>query len=383
MSEEGSLHLDVKPSLRTIPWEERLEDHDNKSKEYLQNCLFRGCNETSVENSRRVLKAIFKRIEMNDPSHPLGKRHIVFWEFMDPERGPSRLGLLTTKLLSERLAPSTKRKYMNELVYLLDYVLAKPNIPGTSEETFLDKYGAITQTFTKYDLPRHAQDTPQRNRYALSPGLRNEFCELIRTEYLPNHPLPHIGAQYYTAIVLQTEIGARVSELLRIRSAGESCDVNWVKDRVRLFGKAKPYGGKRIRLVPLTEISREVLTVFEKVFKPMFPSSPENGYLFLNEDGLRLRPYQFWRNLRKMIQLATKFGVPVPEDLRSHDLRRTFATNELEKNPMGYRQVLKKLGHTYPSSAAPYVLATDNDVEDQQADLIDIFIDPYIEKRGT
>jgi site-specific recombinase XerD len=135
-------------------------------------------------------------------------------------------------------------------------------------------------------------------------------------------------------------------------------------------------------LVPLTDLSREVLTVFEKVFKPMFPTSIENDYLFLNDKGLRLAPYQFWRNLKEMIQLATEFGVPVPEALRSHDLRRTGATNRLEKDPLSYRKILKDLGHSYPSSGGPYFIATDDDVEDQQADLIDIFIDPYIEKRG-
>ena len=62
-------------------------------------------------------------------------------------------------------------------------------------------------------------------------------------------------------------------------------------------------------------------------------------------------------------------------------LRRTFATNEYQKNPLAYRKVLKQLGHSYPSSAAPYLIATDEDVEEQQGDLIDIFIDPYIEIR--
>jgi integrase len=74
--------------------------------------------------------------------------------------------------------------------------------------------------------------------------------------------------------------------------------------------------------------------------------------------------------------------VQVPENLRPHDLRRTFATNELQKNPLAYRKVLKHLGHSYPSSAAPYLIATDEDVEEEQGDLIDIFVDPYIDKRG-
>lgn len=70
----------------------------------------------------------------------------------------------------------------------------------------------------------------------------------------------------------------------------------------------------------------------------------------------------------------------VPDDLRPHDLRRTFATNELQKNPLAYRKVLKHLGHSYPSSAAPYLIATDEDVEEEQGDLIDIFVDPHIDK---
>ena len=117
----------------------------------------------------------------------------------------------------------------------------------------------------------HAQDRPTKPRYALSAELRDEFYEFLRTEYLPNHPLPHLGAQDYTAIVLQAEIGARTSELLGIRSSGASCDIDWQTGRVRLFGKAKAFSGKRVRTVPLTPFAMEVLRVFEKIFKPMFP----------------------------------------------------------------------------------------------------------------
>jgi integrase len=113
----------------------------------------------------------------------------------------------------------------------------------------------------------------------------------------------------------------------------------------------------------------------------MFPQSAA-GYLFLDEDGRRLSRQKFCSNFRKIVELARNSGVPIPEELRPHDLRRTFATNGLAKNPSAYRQVLRSLGHTYPSSAAPYVIATDMDVEDEQGDLIDIFIDPSIEKWG-
>ena len=225
----------------------------------------------------------------------------------------------------------------------------------------------------------HANDRPIKPRYALAPALLDEFYEFLRTEYLPSHSVPHLGAQDYTAIVVQAEIGARTSELMGIRS----CDIDWQRSCVRLFGKAKPYSGKRVRTAPLTPFGMEVSRVFEKVFKPMFPRPAASDYLFLDKDGDRLGQNQYCSNFRKIVQLAREAGLPLPEDLRPHDLRRTCATNELEENPQAYRKVLRNLGHTYPSSAAPYLIATDADVEDKMNDLIDIFINPHIDKRGT
>ena len=102
----------------------------------------------------------------------------------------------------------------------------------------------------------------------------------------------------------------------------------------------------------------------------------------LDKDGDRLTGNQYYRTFKKIVELARDAGLPLPEDLRRHDLRRTCSTNYLEENPLAYRKVLRNLGHTYPSSAAPYLIATDADVEDEVGDLIDIFVDPYIEKRG-
>ena len=142
--------------------------------------------------------------------------------------------------------------------------------------------------------------------------------------------------------------------------------------------------GPRARIIPvgLTDVIT-VLGVFEKIFKPMFPQGAASEYLFLDKDGDRLTKNQYYGNFRKIVELARDAGLPLPENIRPHDLRRTCATNKLEENPLAYRKVLRFLGHTYPSSAAPYLIATDADVEDEQGDLIDIFVSPYIDKRGT
>jgi len=156
-----------------ISWEEQLHDHNQKIEEYLQNLLFRGCTyESTIKSSKAVLNHLFDRLQIEDPNHPRGRRQILVWELLDPGLGSSRLGSLITLLLQDNLAHGTRRKYMGELRSFCDYVLAKPNIPGSSELTIIEKYGPITLTFTKYDLPMHAQDRPTKPRYALSPALR-------------------------------------------------------------------------------------------------------------------------------------------------------------------------------------------------------------------
>jgi integrase len=382
MNEVNPSDIEVQTPAHQVPWEERFEDHENKIEEYIQNCIFRGCSVEGTVRRKAELRTIFRRIEIADSTHPIGRRQLLVWDLLNPTRGSHYVNLIISSLLKDDVAPGTRRKYMSALRWLCEYVVAKPNLPGSSRISLPEKYGPLVTSFTKYDLPIHAADRPRKKRYALSPELRDDFFEFLRLEYLRNHPKPHVAARNYTAIVLQAEIGARSSELLGIRSEGESSDIDELNGRIRLYGKGKAYGGKRLRWVPLTPLAAEVLSTFLKFFRPLFPKSPDSDYLFLSEDGVRLTTFAYWKAFQRIVKCAIEFGLPLPEDLRPHDLRRTFATNKLQKNPLAYRKVLKHLGHRYPSSAAPYLIATDEDVEEQQGDLIDIFIDPYIERRG-
>jgi integrase len=360
---------------------EEAADHDSKVEEYIQNCLFRGCNPQSTVPARAaVLKSIFRRVVIEDERCPGGKRHLFVWELLNPKAGPGYLSEIIASLLAADLAPGTRRRYMNDALGLCEYVIAKPNIPGKPEVTLSDKYGPIRLTFTKYDLPIHAADKAVRKRYALSVPIKTDFIEFLRTQYLPSHPLPHIGARDYAVIVLQVEIGARASEVLGIRVSGTSCDIDRTKDRIRLLGKGSAYSGKRPRWVRLSPLAAKVLYTFEKVFRPMFPKSSHNDVLFLNQSGGRMTGKEYWKAFRKIINLANAAGVLVPEDLVPHDLRRTYATNALAENPLSYRKVLKQLGHIYPSSVAPYLICTDDEVAEEQDDLMDIFINPNIDR---
>ena len=116
-----------------ISWEEQLQDHNQKIEEYLQNRVFRGCTyESTVRGARTVLKRLFDLVPIEDPNHPGGRRHMLVWELLDPVRGSSRCGVLMSSLLQGNLAHGTRRRYLTELRSFCDYVLAKPNIPGSS-----------------------------------------------------------------------------------------------------------------------------------------------------------------------------------------------------------------------------------------------------------
>lgn len=382
MSKQSVLVGTQNEPMTGMPWEERLRDHENKIEEYLQNRFIRGCNpRTTIRGNRSALFSTFRRVQVEDATHTDGHRQLLVWELLEPVKGPYYLGLIGISMIQDDLAISTRRGYMSCLCDFCKYVLVRPHIPSGNGMTFMDKYCPMTQTLTKYDLLIHSQDRPVKKRYALAAPLVEELYEFSRTDYVANRPVPHLAARNFVAIVLQAEIGARTSELLAVRSSGNECDIDWSKQRLRIFGKGKSFSGKRIRWVPLSAYAIEVLRAFERVFKPMFPNTAESDYLFLNRDGGRLSDDQYWRIFREIVGLAREAGVQVPADLRPHDLRRTWATNALEKNPIAYRKVLKHLGHTYPSSAAPYLIATDDDVEDQQNDLMDIFIDPYVNVR--
>src|SRR5687768_17461897 len=123
-----------------IPWEERLEDHNNKKTEYLENCLFRGCNpETTIKSLDSALTSIFKRVQIEDPTYPAGRRQLLCWDLLDPKLGATYISLISTSLLQDELAPGTRRYYMRNLRLFCEFIVAKPNISGPTVATANEK----------------------------------------------------------------------------------------------------------------------------------------------------------------------------------------------------------------------------------------------------
>jgi hypothetical protein len=109
MTEPSTLHLESELASTKIPWEERLEDHENKREEFLQNCAFRGCSiDATLKDTKAILTSIFRRIKIPDSSHPAGYRHLVIWDLLNPILGSYYLGLIISSLSNDDLAPSTR-----------------------------------------------------------------------------------------------------------------------------------------------------------------------------------------------------------------------------------------------------------------------------------
>jgi hypothetical protein len=108
MSDENALHSEADAPTNVIPWDQRLEDHNYKIDEYLQNCLFLGCEiDSTIRERKAVLKSIFRRVEIEDSTHPAGRRHLLGWELLSPSLGRYYLGLIISSLLKGETAPGT------------------------------------------------------------------------------------------------------------------------------------------------------------------------------------------------------------------------------------------------------------------------------------
>ncbi len=140
--------MNTTPRGDAIPYEERRRDHENKVAEYLENCMFRGCTDETVRGFKSVLKRMFERAGTADATQPNGYWPALIWELLNPETGYLRIGALVESLLRDNIALDSRRKFITIFRGFLEYVLAKPNIPGSDGETFAEKYGPITLTLT-------------------------------------------------------------------------------------------------------------------------------------------------------------------------------------------------------------------------------------------
>jgi integrase/recombinase XerD len=112
--------------------------------------------------------------------------------------------------------------------------------------------------------------------------------------------------------------------------------------------------GNKERVVPMSPKLGRSLKRYLKVRDELVP--PEEGplpHLFLNEKGTRVTENTLRRRLYSWVR---KSGIK-KQDVKPHDLRRTFGTWFLQANPGHVRELAELMGHSDLSQVMKYALS--------------------------
>jgi integrase/recombinase XerC len=136
---------------------------------------------------------------------------------------------------------------------------------------------------------------------------------------------------YRDYVILETfyATGMRISELANLKHS----DVDFSLRQIKVLGKRN-----KERIIPMTEIVRQVLEEYLFRKKIFFPEQG-NNYLFLNSKGNRISIKSIYLGVKRSLQLGGITGKSNP-----HVLRHTFATHILN-NGADLNSVKELLGH--------------------------------------
>ena len=117
--------------------------------------------------------------------------------------------------------------------------------------------------------------------------------------------------------------------------------------------------GNKERLVPMGPKLRKSLRRYLKVREDLVPAGEIPApYLFLNEKGKRVTENTLRRRLYKWVRSS-----PIKkQDIKPHDLRRTFGTWYLQDNPGQFVELAELMGHSDLSQVMKYALSEEQRV---------------------
>lgn len=346
------------PEPARVPWPEQKADHDWIIHRYFHTFRLRNFSDETRRWSEQFITGFFDSLIVQDAAHPSGFRNLLLWDLLNPKNGGTCVSKFAEVLMVAGLKLKTRHKYLKEIKYCCEFVLAHPELPNTTDgQTAITKYGPIKQPVSKYLCPPHAPDADEADRHILSREQRDSFYEFIRGEYLPRSRRPHIVGRDLTMIELAWGSGFRISELTHVHSEGADRDIDYVNSRIRTrWGKGAKCRGKKTRWSILTSRARVVLQGYEEHIRPVFPQAESRPELFLSSMGGPLSYQECWMRLAKIVKAARQAGVTLPSKVRWHDLRRTFATLFLEDNPDQFWLLMKLMGHSARGTMSSYVL---------------------------
>jgi site-specific recombinase XerD len=292
---------------------------------------------------------------VEDESHPDGERQLLIWEAMAPVAGRQRIVGFSKGLVTAGLQPRTVTGYLGCLRRCFEYVLASPYIPGSAAVPIPRKYGRIEQPVLEYDYPVHVLDREQEGMVLTGQHLL-AFYDFVRLEYIGRNQKKLPASRDYTMLVLAGETGLRADEIRHLDATGPHRDLFYEEGRIQTrYGKGCKGSGKRVRKTIFGPFAQATTRVYEEYIRPAFPNVAANPALFLTESGDRISYPAMWRSLHVIAAAARAAGLEIPPKLSWHSLRKSFATNFMERHPDRPWVLMDMLGHMNPSTLHRYV----------------------------
>jgi site-specific recombinase XerD len=346
-------HTEIR--LSPAPFAEMLADHRAIVQGYLDTHVTRNHSERTAEADRRFLTGWFEGFMVEDYDHSDGERQLFVWEGMAPVAGRQRIVGFSKGLAGAGLKPRTITGYLGTLRRLFDYVCEYPYIPSDRPQSIVAKYGRIEQPVLEYDYPVHVLDQEQEGIVLTGQCLIN-FYDFIRLEYISRNQKKIPASRDYSMIVMAGETGLRADEIRNLDAIGPHRDLFYKQARVQTrHGKGCKGSGKRVRKSIFTPFAQATIEVYEERIRPAFPNAAVNPALFLSESGDRISYKSMWRSLHLIAKEARKAGLDIPPKLSWHSLRKSFATNFMERHPDRPWVLMDMMGHLNPGTLHRYV----------------------------
>lgn len=120
----------------------------------------------------------------------------------------------------------------------------------------------------------------------------------------------------------------------------------------------------------MTPLAKDTLTIYERQIRPYFPNAETDSTLFLTERGEIVSYQQMWSAFNKIVTQAREAGLDLPPKFAWHSLRKSFATNYMEKRPGDVWILMDLMGHINPSTLQRYVKPSRQRYEEAVDDMV-------------
>lgn len=274
--------------------------------------------------------------------------------------GPAEIETYVVSLKERGLSDTSRKGHLAVLRSFFSTISRRMKLPDPTED--------LDEMRFHQRAPKRSYLTKREAEMLLSP-LAAAATEEVEAAVEPDENLKAanrrrtnraLAARDHAAFSVMIYAGLRIEETTDITV--EDLSFRRGEEEVRV---AKGKGNKE-RVVPMGPKLRKSLRRYLKVRDDLVPVG-ETGppHLFLNEKGNRVTENTLRRRLYKWVRQSSI----KKQDIKPHDLRRTFGTWYLQDNPGQVIELAELMGHSDLSQVMKYALSDERRARDGVARL--------------